>query len=91
MSRSLLAAVAASFPLTLGALPALAEGPRVVADIAPVHGLVARVMEGVGEPALLVRPGASPRSGTARPTSPPGPGSPCRRSCWKAGTTRRST
>ena len=68
MSRSLLAAVAASFPLTLGALPALAEGPRVVADIAPVHGLVARVMEGVGEPALLVRPGASPHGYAMKPS-----------------------
>ena len=68
MSRSLLAAVAASFPLALGALPALAEGPRVVADIAPVHGLVARVMEGVGEPALLVRPGASPHGYAMKPS-----------------------
>ncbi|HLS19999.1 MAG TPA: zinc transporter, partial [Paracoccaceae bacterium] len=29
-------------------------GPRVAADIAPVHSLVASVMEGVGEPALIV-------------------------------------
>ncbi|KGJ15836.1 zinc ABC transporter substrate-binding protein [Paracoccus sanguinis] len=68
MSRSLLAAVAASFPLALGALPALAEGPRVVADVAPVHGLVARVMQGVGEPALLVRPGASPHGYAMKPS-----------------------
>nr|WP_240476972.1 zinc ABC transporter substrate-binding protein [Roseivivax marinus] len=37
-------------------------------DIAPVHGLVARVMEGVGEPALIVRPGASPHGYAMRPS-----------------------
>lgn len=38
--------------LTAGA--ARAEGPNVVASIAPVHSLVASVMEGVGQPELLV-------------------------------------
>lgn len=63
MSRPLLA-------LTLAALaaPAAAEPPRVVADIAPVHSLVARVMQGVGEPALLVPPGASPHFHALRPS-----------------------
>jgi len=42
------------------ATPALAEPPRVVADILPVHSLVARVMEGVGVPDLILPPGASP-------------------------------
>ncbi len=42
------------------AAPANAEAPRVVADIAPVHGLVTQVMEGVGEPELVLLPGASP-------------------------------
>jgi zinc transport system substrate-binding protein len=37
----------------------LAAAPRVVTDIAPVHGLVARVMVGTGTPSLLVPPGAS--------------------------------
>lgn len=39
--------------LTLAA-PARADAPRVVASIAPVHSLVALVMEGVGEPELLI-------------------------------------
>lgn len=41
------------------AAPARAEPPRVVTDIAAVHSLVSRVMEGVGEPDLLIPPGAS--------------------------------
>ncbi|MEM6619056.1 MAG: zinc ABC transporter substrate-binding protein [Pseudomonadota bacterium] len=40
--------------LLFAPLPAFADAPRVVTDIAPVHSLVARVMQGVGEPTLLV-------------------------------------
>lgn len=42
------------------AIPANAEAVKVVADIAPVHALVTQVMQGVGEPDLILRPGASP-------------------------------
>ncbi|WP_259400305.1 zinc ABC transporter substrate-binding protein [Roseovarius sp. SCSIO 43702] len=48
--------------------PALADAPRVVADIAPVHSLVARVMEGAGSPGLIVQPGASPHEYALRPS-----------------------
>ncbi|MBV0892818.1 zinc ABC transporter substrate-binding protein [Paracoccus sp. Z118] len=58
--------LAAAFALL--AAPAFAEVPQVVADIAPVHGLVARVMAGVGEPVLLMRPGASPHHYAMRPS-----------------------
>ena len=65
MSRNLVRlSVAASF--MAGA--ALAEVPRVAADIAPVHSLVAQVMDGVGEPALIVAPGASPHEYNLRPS-----------------------
>ena len=47
---------------------ALAEVPAVVADIAPVHSLVARVMGGVGAPDLLLSPGASPHEYNLRPS-----------------------
>mgnify|MGYP001222218997 CR=1 FL=1 len=47
--------------------PALAE-PLVVTDIPPVHSLVARVMEGVGEPTLILPPGASPHGYAMRPS-----------------------
>lgn len=55
-------------PLALIAGGAQAEAPKVVADIAPVHALVARVMKGVGEPVLLVEPGASPHGYSLRPS-----------------------
>ena len=47
---------------------ALADVPRVAADIAPVHSLVARVMEGLGEPTLIVAPGATPHGYSMRPS-----------------------
>lgn len=47
---------------------AMAEVPNVVADIAPVHSLVARVMEGVGTPSMIVQPGASPHEYSLRPS-----------------------
>ncbi|WP_298260994.1 zinc ABC transporter substrate-binding protein [uncultured Litoreibacter sp.] len=51
-------------------LPAisLAETPRVVADIAPVHSLVAQVMGDLGTPDLLVTGSASPHSFSLRPS-----------------------
>lgn len=65
MSRNLL-------PLTLAAGftagVAHADVPSVAVDIAPVHSLVARVMEGVGSPDLIVSPGASPHGYSLRPS-----------------------
>ncbi|GKY87430.1 zinc ABC transporter substrate-binding protein [Sinisalibacter aestuarii] len=54
--------------LSLLALPAFAEPPKVVADIAPVHALVAQVMEGVGEPDLLLDQDANPHAAQLRPS-----------------------
>ncbi|MFO1372225.1 MAG: zinc ABC transporter substrate-binding protein [Candidatus Competibacteraceae bacterium] len=56
------------WPLLL--LPLLAVGAelRVVASIKPVHSLVASVMQGVGEPLLLVQGGASPHEYSLRPS-----------------------
>jgi zinc transport system substrate-binding protein len=48
-------------------MPALAQ-PSVVTDIAPVHALVARIMQGVAEPELLVGPGAEPHAFQMRPS-----------------------
>ncbi len=47
---------------------AIADVPAVAVDIAPVHSLVARVMQGVGEPSLIVKPGASPHEYSLRPS-----------------------
>ena len=65
MSRKLLSlSVSASL---LGGT-ALADVPNVAVDIAPVHSLVARVMDGVGTPNLIVQPGASPHEYSLRPS-----------------------
>lgn len=65
MSRNLvLLSVAAS----LFGGTALADVPRVAVDIAPVHSLAARVLQGVGEPSLIVAPGASPHEYSLRPS-----------------------
>lgn len=45
-----------------------ADTPNVVADIPPVHSLLAKVMDGVGSPDLLVQPGASPHGYSLRPS-----------------------
>lgn len=47
---------------------AFAEVPRVAVDIAPVHSLVARVMDGIGTPDLIVQPGATPHEYSLRPS-----------------------
>lgn len=53
--------------LALGSTIAKAE-PKVVASIQPIHSLVAGVMSGVAEPALLVKGGGSPHSYALRPS-----------------------
>lgn len=53
----------------VAATPAFADkAPKVVASINPVHSLVAGVMEGVGEPILLIQAGASPHTAALRPS-----------------------
>ncbi|WP_324754426.1 zinc ABC transporter substrate-binding protein [Roseovarius sp. Pro17] len=47
---------------------AKADVPNVATDIAPVHSLVAQVMEGLGAPGQVVRPGASPHGYAMRPS-----------------------
>lgn len=59
-------------PCTLSALllstTAMADVPSVAVDIAPVHSLVARVMDGVGMPDLVIPAGASPHGYSLRPS-----------------------
>lgn len=47
---------------------AQAEVPDVVTDIAPVHSMVAQVMQGVGAPQLILTPGSSPHGYSLRPS-----------------------
>ena len=52
----------------LMALPALADGPKVVVTLKPVHALVSQIMDGVGKPMLIVDGSASPHTFTLRPS-----------------------
>lgn len=51
----------------LAPLPALAV-PVVATDIAPIQSIAARVMQGVGEPGLIIAAGASPHDYALRPS-----------------------
>jgi len=66
MRSKILAAAGAAALAT--ATTAQAAPPRVAADILPVHSLTARVMQGVGEPTLVLPPGASPHGHAMRPS-----------------------
>ena len=63
MMRILLPLIIAVFATSVRA-----DVPSVATDIPPVHSLVARVMEGVGTPDLIIRAGASPHSYSLRPS-----------------------
>ena len=54
--------------LLLTSVPALAEVPRVVTDIPPVHALVAQVMGDLGQPELLLARGADEHGFQLRPS-----------------------
>lgn len=65
-NKALALIVPAAFAL-LAANPALAA-PNVLASLKPIHSLVAGVMEGVGEPNLLVEGAASEHGYAMRPS-----------------------
>lgn len=54
--------------LSMAALPAAAEAPKVVASIQPIHSLVASVMKGVGEPGLVVSGAQSEHTYALKPS-----------------------
>ncbi len=45
-----------------------AEAPKVTVSIKPLHSLVAAVMDGVGEPQLIIKGAASPHTYSLRPS-----------------------
>ncbi|WP_421593429.1 zinc ABC transporter substrate-binding protein ZnuA [Shinella sp. M27] len=55
--------------LAAGTLAARAEAPDVVVSIKPIHSLVAAVMQGVGEPKLIVEGAASPHTYSLKPSN----------------------
>lgn len=58
----------ATLALALAPVAVRADVPSVAVDIAPVHSLVAQVMDGLGEPSLLVGAGTSPHDHAMRPS-----------------------
>jgi zinc transport system substrate-binding protein len=65
MSRKL---ITISTIMTLMSTSIMADAPNVAADIAPIHSLVSKVMDGVGEPKLVIQSGASPHGYRLRPS-----------------------
>ena len=63
-----MAAIRLALAATLFAAPAAIAAPKVVADIPAVHSIASAVMQGVGTPALIVRPGASPHGYSMKPS-----------------------
>jgi zinc transport system substrate-binding protein len=59
-------ALAITASTTVAATPA--QKLKVVVSIAPIHALVAGIMEGVGAPTLLISGGASPHSYSLKPS-----------------------
>ncbi len=66
MNRHLFAAAFALLVLLL--CTSASAAPKVVATIMPIHSLVAGVMQGIGEPGLIVRGVASPHHYQLRPS-----------------------
>lgn len=54
---------------TMAASMVRADAPRVVVDIAPLHSLVAQVMDGVSTPDLIVTPGSDVHHLSLRPSA----------------------
>lgn len=69
MSLSKLSLLAGAAGLSLLPSLALAAAPEVVVSIKPIHSLVAAVMDGVGEPTLIVEGAASPHTYTLKPSN----------------------
>ena len=55
--------------LAAGTMAARAEAPNVVVSIKPIHSLVSAIMQGVGEPRLIVEGAASPHTYSLRPSN----------------------
>lgn len=68
MSLVLLRRLIISLALFVLAVPARAEPPRVLASINPLYSLAANVMDGAGQPTLLLRANASPHTYALRPS-----------------------
>ncbi len=68
MQKYLLALVAVLYLCACSTLASAKESPRVIATVKPIHSLVAAVMQGSGEPRLLIPSGASPHTYQLKPS-----------------------
>ena len=67
MNQSLIRAAASAAALLV--MPSLAAAEvRVVASVKPIHSLVASIMQGAGEPSLIVSGAASPHTYSLKPS-----------------------
>lgn len=64
--------ISMALALALLPVPVMAETPRVVTDIPPVHALVAQVMGDLGQPDLLLDRGANAHGFALRPSQAAG-------------------
>jgi zinc transport system substrate-binding protein len=70
MRKSVLMVLFTAYLLAQGvvAWAATPQGPKVVVSLKPLHSLVAGVMQGVGEPRLLIQGSGSPHGYVLRPS-----------------------
>lgn len=69
MQKVLRALLLSTALIASGISAARAETPNVVVSIKPIHSLVAAIMQGVGEPALIVDGAASPHTYSLKPSN----------------------
>ena len=69
MSKMLPALFLSTALLSAGPAPAQEAVPNVVVSIKPIHSLVAAIMDGVGEPGLIVEGAASPHTYSLKPSN----------------------
>lgn len=69
MQKAVRALLLSTALLVAGAGAARAEAPDVVVSIKPIHSLVAAIMQGVGEPGLIVEGAASPHTYSLKPSN----------------------
>ncbi len=69
MQKAVRALLLSTALLAAGTVAARAETPDVVVSIKPIHSLVSAIMQGVGEPALIVEGAASPHTYSLKPSN----------------------
>lgn len=69
MQKAVRALLLSTALLAAGASAVRAETPNVVVSIKPIHSLVSSIMQGVGEPGLIIEGAASPHTYSLKPSN----------------------